>query len=173
MNELLDRIGAVAKIIPDGLNPHKRLQAQAEQMDRAVTLGIGLNTATASLVALAGILFNRDGDRFVNMDTLTRRILIPVPWGSRGWKRWGLRKWEGECLRHVLIGRVVEGKPSLFYLSGNVWSVARGFDDKEKALRWIHNHGPTLQEWHDAVTAHNDYYRELMAKRRATLDSTL
>lgn len=168
MNELFDRAKALGDHIPADLKPRQRMQAQAEQISRLGDLQTHLDAVTASLVALGGILFDSEHGRYVNIDPATRRILIPVPWGSAGWKRWNLRKWEGECLRRVLMGRLGGRQPLLFdysdYLHG--WFVERGYNDRESVLQWLHKHGPTVDEWRSVVDAHRAAARMRMDLRR-------
>ncbi len=163
MNDLLNRAKELADHVP-ALNPRKRLEMAAQDMDRAALLQMGLNTVTGSLVALSGILFNQSGGRYANIDTQSRRILIAVPWGSHGWKRWNLRKWEGECLRFIIQCKEREGG-SPFVSMANHWHVARGWDDRESLLHWAKD-TITLEDWRDAVDMRRDYYRELMENRR-------
>lgn len=165
MKEALDRIAALVDHVPT-LNPRKRLEMAAQELDRAALLQLGLNTVTASLVAFSGILFNTAGGRYVNIDPHSRRILVAAPWGSHGWKRWELRKWEGEGLRYILNCKAREGG-SPFVPVGNQWHVATGFDNQEVVSRWIQDN-ITLEDWRDAVDMRRDYYRELMHNRRAT-----
>lgn len=168
MNKLFNRAIALGEHIPDDLNPRKRLQAQAEQISRLGDLQAHLDAVTASLVALSGILFDSENGRYVNIDPLTRRILVPVPWGSAGWKRWGLRKWEGGCLRKVLMDRLVGRQPLLFDYSDypHGWFVERGYNDSESVLQWLHKYGPTLDEWRAVVEAHRATARARMDLRR-------
>ena len=39
----------------------------------------------------------------VNVDTVTARILIPLPWGERGHRRYGLRSTEQRALRRYMF----------------------------------------------------------------------
>lgn len=40
-----------------------------------------------------------------NVDRVTFRLLRPAPWGSDGWKAWGLRHWEAGTLRQIMLNR--------------------------------------------------------------------
>lgn len=168
MNELFERAKALGDLIPADMKPRQRLQVQAEQISRLGDAKAHLDAVIGSLVALAGILFDSENGHYVNIDPMTRRIIIPVPWGSAGWQRWGLRKWEGECLRRVLMGRLEGRQPLLFDYSAypHGWFVERGYDDRESVLQWLHKHGLSPDEWSAVVEAYRTHARKRMDLRR-------
>lgn len=136
----------------------QRLGETAESLSLAGDMQARLDIATASIVALISVLYATDGDgRPANIDTATYRILLrPLPWGESGWKRWGLRRWEGACLRRLLLDRVGDRRrlPALFDYNeySRQWHVnANIYPDSEAALRWLKSDGPSLQEWRSIV----------------------
>lgn len=163
---ILKRAAHLGTLAPS-VNPRKRLESRTDSMDRANVLQVQLSAATASLVAVTKLLYVQIDDRFVNMDHETRRILIPVPWGSRGWKRWELRKWEGEVLRGILTDIAGGKDPVLFYPSAAGWYVNDDWN-QDQALTWIRTNGPTLAEWRNGVERRREAMQNYMATRRAT-----
>lgn len=167
--DLFKRAYNLAHTVPDKLNPQKRLTEAAEGLNRAGLHQLALTNATASLVALSKILFDLEGGQFANIDPVTRRILIPVPWGAAGYKRWALRKWEGETLRAILMDRGEDdSRPMLFLYDEGQWFVSPDYDSYEAALAWIKEYGPTLEEWRPKVERRRERYKNLMTARRST-----
>lgn len=173
MNKLFNRAIALGEHIP-ALNPRQRLQVQAETISRAGTLQMHLDAITGALVAFSGILFDTEAGRLVNVDPRTRQILIPAPWGSAGWKTWGLRKWEGGCLREIMFKRVWGGGAMPFDYSEyqRAWYVDSAYNDRESLLRWLHDHGPTLEEWRAALDAYHAKALQRTNKKSASVRAT-
>src|SRR5688572_14510661 len=59
-----------------------------------------MNEALARLVVLA---YEQDAGTFCNIDGATGKLLVPLPWGSNGEQRWGLRPSEANTLREILF----------------------------------------------------------------------
>ena len=163
LNSLFERAHDVARTVPH-VSPQKRMAERAEELSRAGTMQAHLDVCIAAMVALANVLYATDADnRHANVDEATGRILIPLPWGSTGYRHWGLRKWEGYCLRKVLIAKCGRGGAVLFGFdhATNQWYIdMETFPTVNSALLWIHQHGPTLHEWRPIVTAHRTSERE-------------
>jgi len=80
---------------------------------------------------------------------------------------WGLRSWEAECLRRILLHRCQHpGKYiELFDYSQLTrrWYVrADSYPDVEIALAWLKSEGPNAKEWRAEV----DRYRTQEATRK-------
>jgi hypothetical protein len=70
----------------------KRLAVKAEKISRVGDSKAHVAVATAALMKLVITLYQLDDDgQPANYDRYTGQILLPVPWGKRGWKLWGLR----------------------------------------------------------------------------------
>jgi hypothetical protein len=151
--DLTDRIKARVAIAADNISRAGHAQAQ-------------LDVVISSMWALITILYERDADgTIVNYERSTGRILIPLPWGAGGWKRWGLRKWEAACLRRLLLQRVVERRrqPPLFdYASGRWFLNIADYPTEEWARQWLTKEGPRLAEWRTIVNEYRD--RDLSRK---------
>lgn len=89
----------------------RRLAESAAELSLAGSLAATCTLLNDALHSAITLLYERDTDgELANVDAATGRILIPVPWGSRGWRKWGLRAWEAEALRHILCQRWDMGK---------------------------------------------------------------
>lgn len=169
LNNLFERAVDVGQRQPT-VNPQKRMAQRAEGLSRAGTMQAHLDVCVAAMVALTNVLYAIDADsRHANIDEVTGRILIPLPWGSTGYRHWGLRKWEGYCLRKVLIAKCSRGVV-LFGFDGetNQWYVdMEQFPTANSALLWIHQHGPTLHEWRPIVSEYRAREQERMRAARS------
>jgi hypothetical protein len=79
-------------------------------------------------------LYNSPSD-FLGIDNAT--IKVPAPWGSAGWKTWGLNKIESEVLKQHLLNSVNGKRPPLY-----IYNAER--------RRWSLN-GPDYPTWNHAV----------------------
>lgn len=151
----------------------QRLETAATELSLAGDAQAHLDVAISSMMGLIGTLYQPDTDgRPANYDMRTGRILIPVPWGESGWRNWGLRRWEGACLRRLLIDRVGQRRrlPALFDYNKEArqWHVAAHlYPDANAALAWLRKDGPSLAEWRTIVDAHRTQNRERMQRRRS------
>lgn len=81
------RVGNVA----EALSRRGQMKARAELCNEAVG-------------ALIRLCYEADTDGFAaNVDTVTGRILIPLPWGERGYQKYSLRSTEQRVLRRYML----------------------------------------------------------------------
>lgn len=103
----------------------KRLADSAAELSKAGSLAATCVVLNDALRQFVELLYEQDTDgSLANVDQVTGRILVPCPWGSAGWRRWGLRAWEAEALRHILRSRPADGqRPALFAYNAdaNTW----------------------------------------------------
>lgn len=67
------------------------------------------------LAAAADLCLETDEDgRLANVDAITGAVLVPLPWGEGGYRRWGLRVTECRQLRYILLRRAERDRPPLF-----------------------------------------------------------
>jgi hypothetical protein len=91
---------------------HLSLRRAAEQLsrrnvDQAVTEL--LNEAHSRLITLC---YERDDTgQLVNVDGATGKVLIPLPWGKKGYAKWGLSPSEADTLRRIMFARQRTGLP--------------------------------------------------------------
>ena len=140
-------------------DPKQRMAQAAEDLSRAGYMQAQIGVAEGALVSFINTLYATDADqRPANYDAETGRILIPLPWGSSGWKHWGLRKTEAAHLRRVLMGRAMMKKPApLFCHDQETMQWFLNYEDyptTDAALMWVQKFGPQLGEWRTIVQAH-------------------
>lgn len=130
----------------------QRIAQAAEQLSRAGDMALHVEIANEALCHYVALLYQCDSDGvWANIDSRTHRLLVPAPWGSLGWKRWGVRKWEAETLRAVLMGRI--GRPRhtpLFDYNGesrNWFLNAANYGSLDKANAYLKYCGVSLDEW--------------------------
>lgn len=145
----------------------QQLAERAEDLSRAGEMQTRLDACVAATVALINVLYETDADGTpANIDRQTGRILIPVPWGASGWRKWGLRQWQAGCYRRLLLNRVQQRKGGVFDYDpySRQWFVdVYQFADKEAALLWLKTHEPSLREWRPIA----ERYRLREMKRKA------
>lgn len=142
-------------------DPKQRLSQSAEQLNRAGTLQAQIGVVEGALVAFVNTLYAPEADgQPANYDAATGRILIPAPWGSAGWKHWGLRKLEATHLRRVLMGRAAMKRPAPLFAHDpetHQWFVDHeSYPTTDAALLWVQKFGPQLGEWRTLVQAHRE-----------------
>lgn len=133
----------------------QRIAEAAESLNLAGTLAARVELANEALCRLVELMYLADIDgRPANADASTGRILIPLPWGSAGWRHWGLRYHEAVVMRSILLGRQAAYKstqaPPLFVYDGDMrcWMLnARDYDTYHRAQGWLHLGQFTLAEW--------------------------
>ena len=146
----------------------QRMAEAAQSLSMAGAMSAHLGVCVEAMAALINTLYILDSDGIpANYDKATGRILIPTPWGSGGWKAWGLRKWEAHVLRGVLMERAQTKRrlaPLFDYNEDNSrWYInTSDYPTADTALSWLKKDGPKLEEWRSAVNA----YRLADAERR-------
>lgn len=103
----------------------QRLAESAAELSKAGSLAATCVVLNDALRQFVELLYESDTDgSLANVDQATGRILVPCPWGSAGWRRWGLRAWEAEALRYILRSRPADSqRPPLFVYDAdaNTW----------------------------------------------------
>jgi hypothetical protein len=82
-----------------------------------------LNEAHSRLILLC---YERDDTgHFVNVDEVTGKVLIPLPWGKKGHAKWGIAPSEADVFRRIMFARQRLGLP-LFHFdrSRRSWFLA-------------------------------------------------
>lgn len=173
INKLFQR--SVEMIVPELPSYRQRMTATAAELNRAGEMQAHLDVAVTAIFNLVSVLYATDADgRPANFDTVTQRILIrPLPWGESGAAKWGLRRWEGQCLRRLLLDRVGQRRQwaALFDYNeySRQWHVnAACYPDAEAALRWLKSDGPTLVEWRSVVQDYRLQAHERMQRFRTS-----
>lgn len=129
---------------------HTGLRAVAEQLDRRLVDAAAVELLTEALHRLAVLCYEQDAAGFVNVDGVTGRILIPVPWGRAGRGKWGLYPSEADTLRSLLHHRRKSSTAPLF-----VYDRARrswllnlgGYPDLRAALHYLKTQSISVGEY--------------------------
>ena len=169
LNRLFERAIEVGQTVPT-VNPRQRMSERAEELNRTGLMQSQLDVCVAAMVALVNALYQADADGIpANVDCVTGRILPPVPWGSRGYRRWKLRQWEATCLRRILIEQGKQRRVVLFDYNSETrqWYIDMNqFPTMGSALLWLKDNQPTLEEWRTVVTAYREREQARVGRRR-------
>lgn len=166
LTTIIDRKNEIRTLPEPAPVVRERMQTIAASLSLAGTMAAHCEVVNEALAALVTVLYQRDDDKCpANIDRVTGRILIPVPWGSAGWKRWGLRKWEAEIVRRLLMGRLRNRQiVPLFDYSSEMryWSVNLAtYNSQRMAMAYLQAHAVTLAEWRGYVDAYREAARNL------------
>ena len=130
----------------------QRIATAAQELSRVGDMAARVEIANEALCKFTAVLYERDGDGVpANIDAVTYRLLVPAPWGSAGWRAWGLRKWEAGVLRSILIARVKDTKRPCLYdynHESRTWHLnAYDYGNLEAAQHYLNRGAITLAEW--------------------------
>ncbi len=168
LNELFERAQNISQTMPH-FNPRQRIAQQAVALDHTATLQARFDVSISAMTALARALYTTDSAGYPHhTDHVTGRILVPVPWGNAGWRAWGLRKWEAQCLNQVL--RLMQRKGNVLFAydqESRSWVVDMElFPTLEMAVLWIKDRGPSFSQWRAVVERHQANETARMRARR-------
>lgn len=110
---------------------------------------------TEALLRTTELLYQADEDNVpANIDRYTFKILRPLPWGSEGWKLWGMRQLEATVLRKMLMdrsGRTVPRKALYIYVKEELhWYLnVVCYQSYEAALEFLQLEPISLKKWRD------------------------
>ena len=113
----LARVSEIRSAETPGVFLKQRIAENAHTLSRAGEMAARVECINEALTAFAALLYQADSDGdFANVDPITHRILVPAPFGSSGWRKWGLRSWEAGELRRFLAHRcqMRDKRPALF-----------------------------------------------------------
>lgn len=142
-----------------------RVAQSADQLNRAGQMAARVELVNEAICRLTQLAYTPDTDGdFANICHVTWRLLIPAPWGSAGWRVWGLRYWEGKTLRGILHERQLYYKagqrPPLYSYDSGSWYVnVADYASYEAASFWLRGSSITLKEWRQ----YSDRYRDSSA----------
>ena len=134
------------------------LAAAAITLNRRGLAAAKTELANAALLELAKLLYAGDDDGApIHFDPATLRVLVPLPWGSNGYRAWGLRASEGRALRWVMLNRTIctDPAPWLDYdPEGRAWVInGRAYSRLGLAVAYLQTYPVTVQEWRAAAAA--------------------
>lgn len=151
----LERAGSVLTGQP-APKTRARLKAKAEEISRVGDLKAHLAVIDSALVKAINILYELDTDGYPANYDYNGQVLIALPFTYSGWKLYGLRNWEADCLRGVMLRRLqrTEGYIPLFDYSPATrrWYLRNdAYPTQAQALAWLKADPVTVTEWRDAV----------------------
>lgn len=152
----------------------QRIYQAAQELNLVGDLAARTELANEALCRLVELLYQPDTDGCpAHTDPATGRILVPVPWGSVGWKRWGLRHHEAAVVRMILLARQRSNtRPALFlYDTGTrCWYLnTSDYPTVPAAAHWLKRSAITPQVWRQYIRRHRDgvaTVRRRYARRR-------
>lgn len=129
----------------------QRIADAADKLSLAGTLAARVELCNEALSKLVTLCYELDTDGLAaNVDIVTYRILIPLPWGSAGWRRWGLRYHEALVLRAIMLARQ-GGQPAPLFVyddGARMWCLnVMDYRGPKAAQAWLHAAPVTLAEW--------------------------
>lgn len=133
----------------------QRIADAADQLSLAGTMAARAELCNEALHKLVELAYQSDADlKACNVDLVTLRILIPLPWGSSGWKRWNMRAHEATVLRRILLGRQAtwqQGRPAPLFTydpDGRYWTLnVHDYPRIVEAQAWLQGNAISLTEW--------------------------
>ena len=130
----------------------QRLAQAAQDLSRAGDLAARVEVVNESLFHCITMLYQRDTDgTYANINPRTYRLLVPAPWGSRGWKRWGLRHWEAGLLRGVLMERLKDSRRRVLFdynAHAHTWHLnLSDYRIADAALNYLEKDPVSIREW--------------------------
>lgn len=152
-------------------NVKQRMAAAAQELSMAGNNQARVELLQESVLALTTVLYECDPDGTpANIDTRTHRILLPVPWGKAGWKRWGLRDWEAGILRQILIvrGQMRRVAPLFDYnAESRTWHIdLHAYPRLDLALMYWKSHPILLKDWRLFADAYRAKAHERTLRRQ-------
>jgi len=162
IEQLIDR-----KVLIRGASPtahvRQRIAQAADELNRAGAMAMRVELVNEALLKFTHVLYAKDTDgAFANIDSVTGRVLLCAPWGSAGWKVWGLRNYEARVLRSILMARLDTKPLPLFDYEHKIWYVNRGqYRTISIAAGYLEHNPVTVAEWRK----HSKQYAEQWGNR--------
>lgn len=137
----------------------QRFEQETSNLSLAGQMAACVELVNEALCRLTELLYEADVDgEFANVDSVTWRILIPVPWGSQGWRLWGLRAWEAESFRKLLMLRGEMQRHISLYdynAQARTWHLnLNKYPTYAQAMLYLERHPITLQDWRRQAAAY-------------------
>jgi hypothetical protein len=127
VNGALERMESARLAWPRRFSPARAVAAAGEELTRRGLAALSVEHLTSALFRLIELAYELDVDgRLCNVDGVDGRLLIPAPWGSAGYRRYGLRRREADVLRLYLFDAMTPkpGAPvPLFQYEKRSWYV--------------------------------------------------
>lgn len=156
--QVVDRKNEIRSMAQPAGMVKQRIAQAAQDLNRAGSLALHVEIANEAITRFTFMLYHRDQDNgWANIDGRTYRIFPPAPWGSGGWRKWGLRNWESRIFSAVMLERVRDSRrPCLFDYNTTTkkWYLnVADYPAIEAAQHYLQRSPITLAEWrkHDNI----------------------
>lgn len=151
--QALERKPAIATARP---GRHTTLRRAAEGLSRRNADQAVCELLNEALQACVALCYEKDSDGTPsNVDAVTARVLVPLPWGRAGHRRWGLRPQEANILRAILQAR--QAHDGLFVYDGSrrAWLVnVAAYPTLRKAAAYLDAYPVGVGEYREARSRH-------------------
>lgn len=145
----------------------QREQIAADALNRLATEQRYVVACQDALLRLAELCYVQVGSRYVNIDNLTWRILINVPWSSSGCALYGLRYWEARTLANIIMARCSSRGAPLFDYGQRRWHLnATDYPNVESAIAYLDKRRLTVDEWLTFADARRESARNRITRYR-------
>lgn len=161
--ELIERKNTLRNGLAADNYVKQRIAETADKLSLSGILAARVEIANEALYNLIMLCYEVDTDGLCcNVDLVTYRILIPLPWGAAGWRKWGLRYHEAIVMRSIMLARQ---KPKtgatipLFVYDGGsrTWHLnVQDYPSPKVAKAWLAASQITLQEWKQYLLAYRN-----------------
>lgn len=170
LTTLIERTQQIREAMPLP-NVKQRLAAAAQELSKAGDNQARVEWLNESVLALTMELYATDPDGApCNIDRATYRLLIPAPWGRAGWRKWGLRYWEADMLRRILVvrGQLQRVKPLFDYndMTRQWYLNYHDYPRLDLGLLYWKANPVTLKEWRTHADVYRKQAHERMTRRR-------
>ncbi len=168
--ETLERIPGIRQAETPGHYIKQRLASQADSLSNAAHIQASIEVANESLCKLASICYECIDRQPVNIDHYTYRLLIPMPWGDSGYRKWGMRAIEARVLRAVLMNRAhSDPQAALFDYADRQWFLnAHTYKSAAAALAYLKGKPIVAREWMPYANDYRTHDRQRKNLERTT-----
>lgn len=154
VNGTLQRMEETREARPALYTPGRAVAAAGDALTRRGLAALSVEHLNGALQRVIELAYEPDTDgRLANVDAMDGRLLFPLPWGSGGYKRHGLRRREADVLRAILFERMTPkdgGYIPLFLFDDvrRVWCVnLADYPTAGHAAGYVAHAGVTVREY--------------------------
>ncbi len=153
IDQLIDRKQAIRTLPKPTAKIRQRIGQAADMLNQKSDAQSRVEVLNEGLCNAVAMLYQRDADNGYSwLDRVTYRILCPMPWGSVGWRAWGLRNWEAGILSKILQERATRRAPLFDYnVYSRTWHLSvSDYRSQSMAMHYLAQQPISLAEWHRA-----------------------
>jgi len=149
-NGTLERMEATRNAAPARFSPARAIADAGDGLTRRGLAALAVEHLTQALLRLIELAYELDHDaRLCNVDAVDGRLLIPAPWGSAGYRRYGLRRREADVLRLFLFDAMTrQSQIPLFQFDRRCWCINLvDYPTQADAAEYLAKHGLTIRAY--------------------------